>query len=113
MKLFQIVTFDDLKRFQRYHVLLPDRSYMGYFCDYDVKYVSNIQFDNDVAIFIDKIPDPNLREIRLRFEYFDRRIIFKRCVDEEEQAIVRRAFYEKKVVNQIISQLLGHAVIVY
>ena len=111
MKLFQIVPFDELKRYHRYHVLLPDSAYVGYFCDYDVKNEEHFGEDHDLAICINNLPC--LRPTILRFEFFDRRNIFKRCVDEEEQAIVRRAFYEKKVVNQIISQLLGHAAIVY
>jgi hypothetical protein len=112
MKLYQIVPYHELKPRRRYYVRLPGSTeyHVGYFCDYDVP------DRQEVAVFrhVDRFPDQSAYKMyTVSYEYFDRRHVFKRCVYEEEQARVRRTFYERRVVNQIVSHLLGHAVVVY
>jgi len=112
MKLYQVVKFEGLSPRCRYYIRLPGVAeyHVGYFCDYDVKDL------REVAIFrhVDRFPfSETIKMYTVSYEHFDERHIFKRCVDEGEQERVRRAFYEKRAVNQIISHLLGHPTVVY
>ena len=122
MKLYQVVAFDELLRRHRYYVKIPkeDDYHVGYFCDYDVidpaPFLPFVETSGDVAVFrhVDRYPFSNsIKMYTVGYEYFDRRHVFKRCVHEEEQERVRRAFFEKRAVNQIVSYLIGHTVVVY
>ena len=119
--MYKVVEFRDLLPRRRYHVRMPGSTeyHVGYFCDYDISDVSPKRYAEnsvEIAVFrhVDRFPSADSFKLyTVSYEYFDERNVFKRRVYEEEQARVRRHFFEKRVVNQIVSHLIGHAVLVY